>query len=90
MPVFYGEYDDNGAIKRDTVVCAITGTIIEPGDAQMGIPGTKYFVRVKASVASYLGGNLKNQWDQVVANAPKSSAVVQDVFADEPPKKAKA
>lgn len=89
MPVFYGEYDDKGAIKRDTVVCAMTGTFIEPGDAMMGIPGTRYFVRVKASVAGYLGTQLKDQWDQVIANAPKPQ-VVADVFADEPPKKAKA
>src|SRR5689334_17402426 len=44
----FGELNPDGTIKRDVRVCAVTGSVIEPGDAMIKVPDTNRFYRVKA------------------------------------------
>lgn len=52
----YGEYDEDGRIKKDVGVCAITGRNIAPGDPLITVPGSNVFYRVSAVAFRSLGG----------------------------------
>lgn len=48
--LIFGELNDNGGIKRDVFICAVSGKAIEAGDAMIVVPGTRRFYRVKAPI----------------------------------------
>lgn len=44
-----GLYDEQGEIIENPGVCAVTGQPITPGDVTVRVPGTRYFLQLKAA-----------------------------------------
>lgn len=66
-----GDLNEDGSIKRDVRICALTGVDIEPGDAMFSITGTGKFYRVKAGVLRIPGAaEARQQLEASVKPAP--------------------
>lgn len=68
MDITFGMKDKDGNVVQDTVHCALTGQLIEAGDAMVGVAGTPYFVRMKSWAYASM---LEEQWQAIKTAVPQ-------------------
>lgn len=79
-----GELNDDGTIKRDIRICALTGLDTEPGDVMYSVAGTNKFYRVKAGILRIPGATEARQQLEASLKPAPSPAPVARKLADIP------
>lgn len=85
MPqLFFGEFhaEQKRGIKQDVGVCAISGEKTRPGDELWRIPGTKYFVRIKAGLGAQLSEEAR---EGLATNVKKAAAEAEKAASKSKP-----